>query len=62
VTNHNCEKFSFRGKYDKDSGSLLGRIWRWHISWCPGWKLYMKSLSDDKRALMADKYDLEKKD
>jgi hypothetical protein len=22
--------------------SLLGRIWRWHTRWCPGWKAYQR--------------------
>ncbi len=22
--------------------SLLARMWRWHIGWCPGWKKYRK--------------------
>ncbi len=58
MADHNCEKCSFRAKYDNNSNSLLGKIWRWHISWCPGWKRYMGSLSDEKRQALLDKYNL----
>jgi len=57
---HNCEKCTFRAKYDNDPSSLLGRLWRWHINWCPGWKGYMKSLDDDQKAALAKEYDLKK--
>lgn len=36
-----------RAKYDKEPKSLMGRFWRWHINFCPGWKGYFKSLSPD---------------
>lgn len=57
---HNCENCNFRAKYDQNPKSILGRIWRWHASWCPGWKSYMKSLSDDERRPLAEKYRMEK--
>ena len=34
---------------DNNPKSFLGRIWRWHTTWCPGWKAYMKSLPDEER-------------
>jgi len=39
---------------------LLGRLWRWHAGWCPGWKSYMNSLPDQERLELAEKYDLAK--
>lgn len=33
---HDCENCNVRVIYDNDPGSLLGRIWRWHTGWCPG--------------------------
>jgi hypothetical protein len=42
-----CENCAWRAKYDKNPKSLLGRLWKWHIGFCPGWKQYMKSLSDE---------------
>ena len=50
----NCENCTFRAKYDKKPRSIVGRIWKWHIGWCPGWKAYLKSLSDEERKKMKD--------
>jgi hypothetical protein len=51
-----CEKCSFRARYDKNPRSILGRIWKWHIGWCPGWKSYVKSLPDEKRKEVTEQY------
>jgi len=53
---HYCESCKFKGKYDKHPESLLGRIWKWHIGWCPGWKSYLKSLPDERRTAVIEKY------
>ena len=53
-----CENCTFRKKYDNNPKSFLGRFWRWHINWCPGWKLYMKSLSEEERKNISKKYNL----
>ena len=53
---HNCENCIFRGQYDKNPESLLGRIWKWHTGWCPGWKSYLKSLPSERRLELIDKY------
>lgn len=53
----NCEKFKFREKYDRNPQSMLGRIWKWHIGWCPGWKSYVKSLRHEKRIEVIGKYE-----
>ena len=55
-----CNSCLFKARYDKNPQSLLGRLWRWHINWCPGWKSYMKSLPDQERLEVAEKYDLAK--
>ena len=52
----NCDNCKFRAKYDKNPRSILGRIWKWHIGWCPGWKAYLKSLSDDERKKLTEQY------
>ncbi len=54
----NCSNCSFRAKYDRKPKSIIGRIWRWHINWCPGWKSYMKSLPKDKADELIIKYNL----
>jgi hypothetical protein len=60
MAGHSCENCSFRARYDNDPKSFLGRIWRWHANWCPGWKAYMKSLPDERRIGLADKYNMKK--
>jgi len=53
-----CGSCSFRARYDKNPKSILGRIWRWHINFCPGWKAYMKSLPENERAALRTRYNL----
>jgi hypothetical protein len=60
MSDHNCETCGFRAKYDNNPKSILGRIWRWHAAWCPGWKRYITSLPDDERIKLAEKYNMEK--
>ena len=60
MSDQNCENCAFRAKYDNNPGSFLGRLWRWHANWCPGWKSYMRSLSDEERIHTAEKYNMKK--
>ena len=55
-----CENCSMRARYDKNPRSLLGRLWRWHATWCPGWKSYMRSLPDQERERLAEQYGFKK--
>jgi hypothetical protein len=57
-----CENCRLRARYDSKPRSPLGRLWRWHARWCPGWRAYMKSLPQDKREALAKKYDLRRFD
>jgi len=54
----NCDNCTLRKKYDTNPKSLLGRFWRWHINWCPGWKQYKKTLSEEKWLSIKEKYQL----
>lgn len=56
MKNHNCEKCKFRQKYDQSPKSFLGKIWRWHINFCPGWKAYVNSLDEITKTEISDKY------
>jgi hypothetical protein len=56
MTESGCTKCSFRARYDKKPQSILGRLWRWHTNFCPGWKSYMKSLSDEDKEAIIVKY------
>jgi hypothetical protein len=60
MVGQNCGKCGFRARYDRNPGSLLGRLWRWHAGWCPGWKKYMESLPEDEKILLSQKYKLDK--
>jgi hypothetical protein len=31
-------------------------VWRWHVNFCPGWKAYMKTLPDDEKRAIVEKY------
>ena len=53
-----CEQCKMRAKYDKAPKSFVGKLWRWHINFCPGWKGYMKSLDEEKKAEVSTKYNL----
>lgn len=55
-----CKSCAFRGKYDKNPKSILGRLWRWHTGWCPGWRAYMKSLPPEEKKTIAESYKMEK--
>ena len=57
---HQCKNCKFRAHYDKKPNSLLGRFWRWHINFCPGWKAYFTSLPADQQQAMRDKYQFTK--
>lgn len=60
MATQNCADCTFRAKYDRNPKSLLGRLWRWHAGWCPGWKKYMGSLPVDERITLANRYDMPK--
>ena len=55
-----CEECTFRAKYDQNPKSFLGRLWRWHIGFCPGWKKYFKDLPEDKKLELSNQYNLKK--
>ncbi|MBP7736673.1 MAG: hypothetical protein KA369_11920 [Spirochaetes bacterium] len=51
-----CADCPARKNYDKDPASLTGRLWKWHIRFCPGWKGYISSLPEDERRAVLEKY------
>lgn len=38
----------------------MGRFWRWHINFCPGWKAYFTSLPAEKQQAFREKYQFTK--
>jgi hypothetical protein len=60
MAEQNCENCGFRSKYDQNPKSFLGRLWRWHANWCPGWKSYIYSIPEEKRMDLVKKYNMQK--
>jgi hypothetical protein len=56
LTMSNCDNCKFREKYNQNPRSILGRIWKWHIGWCPGWKAYLKKLPDEEARKLIKQY------
>jgi len=57
---HNCPECPLRRRFDRNPKSLLGRFWRWHINFCPGWKDYFLSLSESEQIEIRNKYNFNK--
>ncbi|MBQ3071410.1 MAG: hypothetical protein IJD12_06980 [Tidjanibacter sp.] len=51
-----CASCPMRAKYEQKPKSLVGRFWRWHINFCPGWKGYFNSLTPTEQQTVRDKY------
>lgn len=60
MAEENCANCAFRARYDRNPKSLLGRLWRWHINFCPGWKKYFTSLPEKDKATLAKRYTFSK--
>lgn len=56
-----CEKCRLRAAYDNNKNSLVGRLWRWHINFCPGWRLYYNSLNEAERESIYQTYNFRRK-
>lgn len=39
-----CATCPMRLKAEEKPKSFLARFWRWHTTWCPGWKAYQEYL------------------
>lgn len=42
---HRCETCPMRQKAEAKPKSFAARLWRWHTTWCPGWKAYQADLA-----------------
>lgn len=60
MAEHKCAECPIRARYDKNPGSLVGRLWRWHIGFCPGWRSYFGSLDQAGRDRLRAQYGLKK--
>ncbi|MBN1888497.1 MAG: hypothetical protein JW850_10920 [Thermoflexales bacterium] len=43
-----CESCPMRAKAEAKPNTWWARLWRWHTTWCPGWKAYQKYLAEQK--------------
>ena len=43
---YGCETCPIRKKAEANPKSLMARIWRWHTTWCSGWKEYQAHLAN----------------
>ena len=55
-----CANCKLRAKYDQKPTSLVGRFWRWHINFCPGWKAYFTALPAEKQDALRKQYQFSK--
>ncbi|MDD2962251.1 MAG: hypothetical protein PHR45_09280 [Muribaculaceae bacterium] len=53
-----CAECKMRRKYEENPKSLMARFWHWHTSFCPGWKAYYNSLTDEDKSIVKEKYHL----
>ena len=54
-----CATCRIRQRAEANPESFMSRLWKWHTGWCPGWKAYVNSLPDERRAEVIKKYRLE---
>jgi len=55
-----CARCKFRAHYDRNPESLLGRLWRWHINFCPGFKIFFTNQDEDTQEDLRVKYNFHK--
>ncbi len=42
-----CANCPMRAADEANPKSWKARFWRWHTTWCPGWKGYQKALAKE---------------
>ena len=55
-----CENCKLRAQFEKNPKSLVGRFWRWHINFCPGWKAYFTHQDEKTKAELRGQYNFHK--
>ena len=40
-----CATCGIRQRAEASPDSIMARVWKWHIGWCPGWKAYQNALA-----------------
>lgn len=44
-----CETCAMRQKAEANPQKWTSRLWKWHTTWCPGWKAYQRHLAEQAR-------------
>ncbi|MBP3426253.1 MAG: hypothetical protein J6K81_06010 [Rikenellaceae bacterium] len=57
---YKCASCPLRAKYEKSPKSFIGRFWRWHINFCPGWRAYFNSLEPAEQENIRTRYNFSK--
>ena len=57
---YHCENCKLRAHYDRNPKSPLGRLWRWHINFCPGFKAYFTHQDKETKAELMRRYNFHK--
>lgn len=60
MADYKCANCPMRAKFEKNPTSFVGRFWRWHINFCPGWKAYFTSLTLTEQQELRQKYNFTK--
>ena len=40
-----CATCKLRSYAERKPDTLIAKLWRWHTTWCPGWKAYQAELA-----------------
>jgi hypothetical protein len=49
-TDVRCENCPIRRHAESKPNSIVARFWKWHTTWCPGWKAYQEILAERERS------------
>lgn len=49
ATEKSCANCALKAKAEAKPKSFIARLWRWHTTWCPGWKAYQAELAKQNR-------------
>jgi len=44
-----CASCKMHAYADSKPDSIISRLWRWHTSWCPVWKMYQRALAAEEK-------------
>jgi hypothetical protein len=45
-----CAECPMRKQAEAKPKSFMARLWKWHTTWCPGWKSYQQHLKTQSQA------------